>query len=285
MFKTIFVITLFMFLGTVLPGLILLPAQYLGVDLSELQGADFNLTFVNATLVLIFSGGMVAFVYVVQRFYHRRSFWDLGFKREWVGPLIKGHLIGALIVAVPFGFGLALSENVQVSNAIPASAGTLTVAGTFLFFLFMLTLNSFKEELLYRSYPLENIGGESMSAWTTILIASVIFSVVHLVLEPFTWAAFVYRFLFGVLVCQFYLGTRSIWPIVGIHNGVNWFQMTFTGNWKMGGFLSVTVGAENTAFSMDSTHSIVSLTIAIVVYEWIRRKSGGYGAPAQPESV
>lgn len=277
MLKNTLIITVFVFLGTVLPGLFVLPAIALGVDPTELQGGGFNPSFLNIMTVLAISGGMIAFVYAVQRYFHRGSFWDLGFKKEWVSDMVKGHLIGAVLTSMPIGWFLLQSEDVQVVSSLPDSVGAMTVVGYYIFFLFMLQLNSFKEELLFRSYPIENIEGESISSWTTILIASAIFSVVHLVLEPFTWGAFVYRFLFGVLACQIYVATRSLWMVVGIHSGFNWVSATFSGNWKLGGLLAVTNSDGTEAELSSQTPVIVVLVVAIGVYEWLLRRR----APAE----
>jgi len=280
MFKKTLTITILVLLGCVLPGLVIIPAQYFGVDLSELQGADFKVTVGTVVTVLIFSAASVAFVYLVQRYLHRRPFMDLGFKREWVGDLAWGHLVGAVLAGLPIGLGLGLTESIQLDqlqlvNQVPASVGVPTLAGYYLFFIFMLTINSFKEELLFRSYPIENMAGESSANWAVILIASVIFSAVHLVLEPFTWVAFISRFLFGVFTCQVYVVTRSLWPIVGIHNGSNWLSVTFTGNWKMGGLLSVTTGADNVPVDLSPSYSIVSRGLAVVLMcVWMLRRSG-----------
>ncbi len=272
MLKNILIITVFVFLGTVLPGLLVLPAIALGVDPSELQGGGFNPSFLNVMTVLAISGGMIAFVYVVQRYFHRGSFWELGFKREWVADMLKGHLIGAVLMGVTIGWTLLQSEDVRLVSAVPDSVGAMSVVGYYLFFLFMLQLNSIKEELLFRSYPLENIEGESISSWTTILIASAIFSVVHLVLEPFTWSAFFYRFLFGVLACQFYVATRSLWLVVGIHSGFNWVSITFSGHWKLGGLWAVTNSDGSEAELNTRIPVTVVLLVAIAVYEWLQRR-------------
>ena len=272
MLKRVSLIALLVLIGTVLPGLVLIPAQYLGVDPSELQGSGFKLTLANALTILVFSGAMIVFVYLVQRYIHRQPFLALGFKRAWAGDLAKGHLIGGLLAGLPLGGALWMAEDVHISSAIPPETGGMLLTGYVIFFLFMLTLNSLKEELLFRSYPLENIGEASTSTWATILIASVIFSLVHLVLEPFTWTAFISRFLFGVFTCQVYLATRSIWPIVGIHNGSNWVYITVSANWKMGGVLSVTEGPEALAFESDPIYSIISRTLAVIICAWIMHR-------------
>ncbi|MEE2751675.1 MAG: CPBP family intramembrane glutamic endopeptidase [Myxococcota bacterium] len=266
-----------MFLGVVLPGLVMIPAEYLGVNPAELQGRNFRISVGTVTTILLFSAGSIGFVYLVQRYYHRRSLLDLGFARRWVGGLAWGHLIGALLSGLPLGLALGLAEDVQFSSTIPDSVGVQSLAGYFLFFLFMLTLNSFKEELLFRSYPIENMAGESAGNWTVILLASAIFSFVHLFLEPFTWMAFINRFLFGVFTCQVYVATRSLWPVVGIHNANNWVVVTFfMGEWRMGGFVSLTQGAEGVPFEPSPMYGIVSLALAVgLMVLWMQRERNG----------
>ena len=285
MLKKILVITVFIFLGVVLPGLVIIPAQYLGVDPNELQGSDFNVNVGTVVTALLFSVGSIAFVYVVQRYYHRKpSFLELGFKRDWVRGLAWGHLVGAALIALPFLLVLAPAENVGIISTVPDSVSDMSLVGYYLFFLFMLTLNSFKEELLFRSYAIENIEGEATGNWTVILIASAVFSVVHLVLEPFTWTAFISRFLFGVFTCQVYVVTRSLWPIVGIHNGSNWLAVTCSGegNWKMGGILTVGEGGlDHQPLEIDPIHALATRGLAVaVMYVWMRRWQS---QPVEPE--
>ena len=167
-----------------------------------------------------------------------------------------------------------LTENVKVSSAVPETVDALTWMGYYLFFLFMLTLNSFKEELLFRSYPIENLKEKTTGIWTIILSASIIFSIVHHMLEPFTWTAFISRFLFGVFTCQVYIVTRSLWPIIGIHNGSNWFLITFSdaGNWKLGGLLLLTTGVDNQPLEIDSLYFLMSRGVAVIImYLWMRK--------------
>ena len=107
-----------MFLGCILPGLVIIPAQYLGVNPSDLQGAGFKVTIGTVVTALLFSVLSIAFVYLVQRYYHRTpSFLKLGFKREWIRGLVWGQLIGAALIAFPFILLLSLTENVQISSA------------------------------------------------------------------------------------------------------------------------------------------------------------------------
>ena len=42
----------------------------------------------------------------------------------------------------------------------------------------------------------------------------------------------------------------------------------------MGGIYSVTHGPDNAAFEIDSTYSIVTSMVVILVYEWLQRKRG-----------
>jgi len=281
MIKNVLIITLFVFLGCIVPALFLLPAQYLGVDLSKMAGADFEVTMGTVIAVLVFSLVSIGFVYVVQRYYHRRPFLDLGFKREWVWGLTWGHLVGFSLAGLTIGLGWTFDEtlkaaDLQFSSSVPASVSFPTLAGFYLFFLFMLTINSFKEELLFRSYAIENISGKTKSNWPVILIASAIFSAVHLVLEPPTWSAFISRFFFGVFTCQVYVVTRSIWPIVGIHNGSNWLGLTIGENWKMGEILTVT--ADNEPLTSEPIYGIISRGSAVLVMSvWMYRWSKGRG--------
>lgn len=48
--------------------------------------------------------------------------------------------------------------------------------------------------------------------------------------------------LYGLLHCYVYFETGSIWAIVGIHNGTNWFMYTFFGSsWKIGKIYETTI--------------------------------------------
>lgn len=267
MAKSVFVVSIAVILCSFGPLLILIPAQYFGVDPAELQGSKFVLSVPNVLFIVAYSAASIGLLYLIQRFYHRRSFLELGFKREWVGGLVKGHLLGLGLVALAHGLALLVDGLESFKWNIPDDVNGSSFALYYLFFLVMLTLNSLKEEVLYRSYAIEALRDEAGSKWLTIFIVSALFSLVHLVLEPPTLGAFTYRFLFGVFACQLYVASGSLWLLIGVHNGWNLWFATFGSDWKMGGLFEMKLAGE------AQPYIIIVLLLVVAALAWRDRSA------------
>ena len=266
MLKRTLFIFMVMIIGCVFPMIVLIPAQYLGVDLSTLQGSKFVVSFTTVSIIMAYTAINIGIVYFFQVFYHRRPFSELGFRRDWLRPTIMGHLLGIALEVILVGLTMLYTGITSFKWAVPEDVSVLSIVSYYSFFLVMLFLNSLKEEVLFRSYVIETFGEYQKGKWLVIVISSILFSVIHLVLEPPTLHSFIYRFLFGVFACQLYFMTRSIWFIIGVHSGWNWIVLTFEGNWKLGGIFEMDLGDEKDLFLISV------LLIVTAGTEWYSKK-------------
>jgi membrane protease YdiL (CAAX protease family) len=234
-------IVLIVTLMAVLTTLGVLPlARLMDVDPSTLQGAGFRPNFKTMTIGILYSASQFLLIWLVMRFIHRKNFLSLGFKRLFWRFFLIGTAIGMAMAVAEIGLNSLIGGNVSIEWNVPEGTPFYTVTGYFLlWFLFLLTLNSLKEELVFRAYPIEMFNDQPKAMVWVILFASLIFAAVHHIIEPFTLSAFLSRFSIALVFCFAYYRWRSIWLIVGIHNGTNFVGFLLGGHWKSGGLFSL----------------------------------------------
>ena len=245
-------ITLLVVIGAVLTIIICLPlAHLLSVEPSQLQGAGFEPTFKTMTIVLIYAASQFLLIWLVMRFVHRRRFDELGFRGPILLPLLVGTAIGLVIELANTGLICIAGSNVHLASNIPPEATASSVIGYFLLFLlFLLTLNSLKEELVFRAYPIEQFNDHPGAMVPVLIFVALVFAAVHHVIEPFRLATFLSRFSIALLFAYIYFRWRSIWLISGLHNGMNLLGFLLIGHWKSGGLLKLTYESPSPSIEM-----------------------------------
>lgn len=235
-------------LGIIVPGLLIqIGSSVFGLSIEEVSGTDAKVSPALILILIILTGLVTIIVSTAYKFLTKRKISNLGFKKWNSKEIIFSYLLGAVIVLITSIVPLIIQPNSNITWAVPNNTSLSIVIGFYLlFFVFFNTLNSFNEELLYRVYPLESLIGESKAVNIVIItVASMLFSLMHHFTEPFTWQLFIYRILFGITASCIYLITRSIWIVIGFHSGANWMELTFSGNYQLGGLLSLSVNGEN----------------------------------------
>jgi membrane protease YdiL (CAAX protease family) len=110
----------------------------------------------------------------------------------------------------------------------------------FLWFLVTLFLNSFNEELAYRSFPLGNTLTEGFFKHFLVWTIAAFFSVMHFIVEPPEVGSFFYRLTFGLFAGLLYLRLRSLWLVVGLHTGWNFVALTLAdSDWRTGSLFRI----------------------------------------------
>ena len=260
---------------SVLSVAIALPlAQLLNLDLSELQGSGFNPTFKVLTVVILYASFQFFLIWLVMRFIHKKSMKVLGFNGPVLKPLLIGTAIGMLMQAIEYVFYCISGSGASLSFSIPVDVNIITFIGYLLLnILFLLTLNSLKEELVFRAYPIKQFDDHPNLMVLLLVMVSLIFAAVHHILSPFTLEAFISRFTIALLLSFVFYRWRSIWLISGIHNGLNLLVDLTSGNYKLGGLFDF-----NMEIEPSSTMSIVidiALGITFILlfsYIWKREK-------------
>lgn len=263
-------------IGAVLTILVGLPlARLLGVELSQLQGAGFEPTLRTMTIVLLYSASQFLLIWLVMRFVHHRRFGTLGFRGPILLPLLVGTAAGLVIELVNTGLLCAAGSNVHLTSNIPPQATVVSVVGYFLLFLlFLLTLNSLKEELVFRAYPIEQFNDHPRAIVLVLVFVSLVFAAVHHVIEPFRITAFLSRFFIAMLFSYVYFQWRSIWLIVGLHNGMNLLAFLLVGHWKSGGLLNLSYKPPSPAveITIELVVKIVALLVIHLVWQRTQAK-------------
>ena len=234
-------IVIFVLIASTLSIAIALPlAKFLNLDLSELQGQGFNPTFKVLTVVILYASFQFFLIWLVMRFIHQKALGSLGFKGSILVPLLIGTAFGMIWVAAEYLLLHFFSSNISIVLSIPQGVSVLTIIGYFLLnVLFLLTLNSLKEELVFRAYPISQFDDYPQLMIPIIILVSLVFASVHHILVPFALDDFVSRFTIALVLSFVFYRWRSIWLIVGIHNGLNLFEYLTGGNYQIGGLLKL----------------------------------------------
>jgi membrane protease YdiL (CAAX protease family) len=257
---------------TILGGLPL--ARLLGVELSQLQGAGFEPTLKTMTIVLIYSASQFLLIWLFMRFVHRRRYGTLGFRGPVLLPLLVGTAIGLAIKLVDTGLVCAVSSDVHLASNIPPEATAASVIGYFLLsFLFLLTLNSLKEELVFRTYPIEQFNDHPRAIVLVLVFVSLVFAAVHHVIEPFRLSVFLSRFSIAMLFSYVYFQWRSIWLVAGLHNGMNLLGFLLVGQWKAGGLLKLTYEPPSPAVDIAIDLGIKIVALGVIHLVWKRTRA------------
>ena len=173
---------------------------------------------------------------------HRRSLKDLGFRPGFLIPLIAGTIFGIAIKAVWLGMLLLSADEYSFSNIVPTDLSMISYVLHYLYFLIgFITLNSFIEEFSIRAYPFENLRKKIHPAILAVA-SSLVFTAGHFFANEFSFPYALALMSAGLLYSCVYFQTGSIWAIVGVHNGANWFTYTFFGSsWKIGHVYETTI--------------------------------------------
>lgn len=248
-------------------------ARLLNVDPSHLQGAGFRPTVKTMTIGILYSASQFLLIWLVMRFVHRRNFVTLGFGRPVLRPLLLGSGIGACLAIAEIGLNCLIGGNVQLAWNIPAGIPALTVIGYFsLWFFFLLTLNSLKEELVFRAYPIEQFNDHPRAILWVLLFVSLIFAAVHHVIEPFRLSAFLSRFSIALVFAYTYYRWRSMWLVAGIHNGSNFVGFLLGAHWKSGGLLHLSHDAAPSEAVIIIDLAVKFIGLALIHRYWMKSR-------------
>jgi len=241
-------------------------AALMNVDLKDFNGFGFKIT--GSVLALTFGYAISQFllIYLVNRIFHKRPFQLLGFSGPVLKPMGIGILIGLLINGIYYGIRGFIGGNFSIAWAVPTDVPVLSVIfHTFFMLLIILTINSLKEELVFRVYPLEQFMDKPKAMTTVIVLVSLFFSVIHFMYLPASLDAFINRFVIALLLGFAYYHWRSIWFISGIHTGTNIIAfMFFSGKWQVGGLWLVSFSGTSKTFTMILYPVIIGLTMWIM---------------------
>lgn len=183
--------------------------------------------------------------------------------RGALGQHVVGLLLGFALTSWDLWMGLA-TGTMRVTDSLtrhfPPGALVLVVLMAFT----SLTLNSLNEEACSRAVPLGLVRRSPL--WARVLLPALVFSLLHVAVEPFRLDALLQRTLAGVMFSVAYLLTRDIWFAAGLHTGHNAGVLLGTGRWYMGGLLVVEGERWGSAWAEPAMHVLVTLVGLWLLY-------------------
>ncbi len=217
-------------------------AKLLGVDMSKLSGVQFQFQPVPVLFFFCYGATVVLVIALAQKYLHRRSLKDLGFRPGFLIPIIAGTIFGIATKAVWLAMLLLSADEYSFSNIVPTDISMISYALHYVYFLIgFITLNSFIEEFSIRAYPFENLR-KRIHPVILAVASSLVFTAGHFFANEFSIPYALALMSCGLLYSFVYFQTGSIWAVVGIHNGANWFTYTFFGSsWKIGHIYETTI--------------------------------------------
>lgn len=160
---------------------------------------------------------LIGLTWLFRKLVDNRSMVSLGFAfgRVFARNMLAGLMWGVLIMTAPLVV-LALTGNLT-PVAGPATAESLFFLAVTIFFA------SSSEEVICRGYLLNNLMS-SMPRWLALVVASVVFSLLHSANENLSAIGLLNIFLAGMVLGVYYLYRRNLWFSIGIHVSWNFFQ-------------------------------------------------------------
>ena len=213
-------------------GLVVVAYWFATGEFQKAGAPDSDAFMNNLQRLLKDSGGLVlcvgaifnapfslALVMLLRRFIDRRPIWTMGFvwpARRWSANIPVGLCAGAVPILLSFGVVTALGGfELRGVRFSPAA----------IWYLVPLILAAFHEEILFRSYLLQNLL-DMRRPMFGVLFTSVIFWLVH-GLNPAAWSTpfvGINLLLAGVLLALAYMVSDNIWFPTAMHFAWNYFQ-------------------------------------------------------------
>ena len=247
-------------------------AKLMGIDPSDFMGSNFQPTVKTLTVIVAFAATQFLLIWMVIRLIHKKPLKGLGFKGPILFPLLIGTGIGILWQAFAYLLIHVTGGAISIALSIPKEVSVITmIAYLLLNVLFLLTLNSLKEELVFRTYPIEQFNDHPQLMIPVIVIVSLVFAAVHHILLPFQIDDFIYRFAVALVLSFVFYRWRSIWLISGLHNGLNLLNNLTSGNYKMGGLTDLTI-ANDPSKGMSIIIDVAVAIIFIIIFNYIWNK-------------
>ena len=221
----------------------LLISPYMIFGLFLKRGESIEVVAIDVSLeMVLFYALLVAWTVVVSwfclRFLERMRLSSLGFALHsgWFGDVIKGCVIGALMMAAVVTLQVIGGARMRFNPVWYGEGGidwtgARGVATEIVAALVLLILAGAWEELIYRGYAFQTLL-RGAPAVVPILLLSVFFGVAHWGNPNRTPFSTVNTALAGVWLSIAYLRTRSLWFPTALH---------FTWNWVMGAVFGIPV--------------------------------------------
>ena len=242
-------------------------------EINEMAAAKFSPSYAKVFMFLLLTFLYFVVIYISQRFIHKKPFKLLGFRKPIIHQIFIAFIIGAVINLVPFIIIILTGTNIEFASSIPEGTSILRVIMAYSYFFFVfLTVNSIGEELVFRCYPIEHLLDNRKILPYAIIVVAILFALLHFIVRAPSWSGFFTLSLTSILFSLIYLNWRSIWVLVGIHNGKNFMNLTFSENWEMGGLFTWTGDAmKGIAIYLNIYNYAVPIIAIVILYLMFKR--------------
>jgi len=146
---------------------------------------------------------------------------DLGFNKKGLLPeYILGCLWAALLI-IPGFLILVVTNQIEITG--------FNFNGKLIFgFLFLFVIQSFSEEVIFRSYMIPTIE-RRFGTWTAVIISSILFMAIHLGNSGINILPCFNLFFGGILMGLLFVRYRNVWAASGFHFLWNYLQSAILG--------------------------------------------------------
>ncbi len=190
--------------------------------LLSLLPAPFLQSTIGATVMNVLIACVIGGVFLLaSRWLERRSLSEVGLPgQRWWRQLLLGFLLGGGLMGAVIGV-LALAGFYRITSIEPLYGNQ--------FFLFLASFLLFlaaavQEEVIFRGI-LFRLLERTLGSWIALILSALSFGAVHLANPHATLiSALAIMLTAGVILAAIYLLTRSLWWVIGLHLGWNFFE-------------------------------------------------------------
>ncbi len=190
--------------------------------LLSLLSTPFLQSTIGATLMnVLIACVIVGVLLLARRWLERRSLSEIGLPgHHWGRQLLLGFLLGGGLMGAIIGV-LALAGFYRITSIEPIYANQ--------FFLLLASLLLFlaaavQEEVIFRGMIFRLLE-RSLGSWIAVVLSALSFGVAHLANPNATLVSTLAIILTaGIILAAIYLLTRSLWWVIGLHLGWNFFE-------------------------------------------------------------
>lgn len=203
----------FLFGSQILMALLILPFFIFKPDLFD--SSDSIIPMFTQEVLLLLTVSLLS--YLILHYWEKLPLSDLGISARNRGKdILYGALTAATIYCISF-----------IVLLIPGWISIEKIAfhpADLLFSFLLMILVGLAEEIMSRGFILGRMLNAGVHPWLALLLSSLIFSLMHIANDGFSFYAFLNLVLAGILLGVAYLHTRNLWFSISLHTFWNWIQ-------------------------------------------------------------
>jgi membrane protease YdiL (CAAX protease family) len=242
-------------------------ALLFGLDLMKEHDIRMKVEFGTVFFFFLFGTCSIGIIWLAQKYIHKRTLADLGFRTKILKLSFIGFGIGVFMVGLEFlVLGISAGE-VKFVSIIPSNISIPAYIGYYSYFFFgVLIWNSLIEELCCRAYPIEALR-KHLNPLIIFTLMGVLFTLAHFIVRDFSVTYAIGLFIVSYALSGIYYYSGSICLAIGVHTGINWFYFSFGGeidNWKLGALVRIEI-YDVPAWILHVTQPLIGIAVFLLV--------------------